>query len=594
MKDIAFCVRFLTALSWRTDRRRLARGGVLLLLGFLATPLVAVALRELVNAMTAGRSHDAVRWAALAAVMLIGELMLGHFAHLSYFELGEINEQTLSRELLRLVNGTRGLEQCDDPRYADSVDLLRQDILKMRVTVQAALELAGLIGQAIVTMAVLGTVLPWLLLLPPMAVVPVLAGKRAERVLERARDEAAPVARAIRHLRTLAASPESQKEIRLAGSAGYLIARHQELQRRLAVVLGPAQRRHAALRGLGQLAFGVAYVGSLVAVFQLARQGHATLGDVVLVVVLATAVNAQVTTGVELLGSVHAAATGFRRLAGLATAARDTGPQPHEPVGVDRLHDGIRLERLSFSYPNADQPVLHEIDLHFPAGASVALVGENGAGKSTMIKLLSGLYQPTAGRILIDGVDLATVDAAAWRRRTATLFQDFARLDFTLQHSIGVGRLADIESPAAVEAAIDRARAGTLLARLDGRLDTLLGHGYGDGTDLSGGQWQSVGFARTLMRPDPLMLSLDEPGHALDALAEQQMCEAYREVAADVAVRAGALTVFVTHRLSTVALADIVVVLSQGRVVEVGSHAELVSRRGHYAEMYHLQSRTYQ
>src|SRR5262249_22719570 len=150
-----------------------------------------------------------------------------------------------------------------------------------------------------------------------------------------------------------------------------------------------------------------------------------------------------------------------------------------------------------------------------------------------------------------------------------------------------------VDSPAAVLDAIERARAGALLERLDGGLETVLGHGYDDGTDLSGGQWQSVGLSRTLMRASPLLLCLDEPGHALDALAEQRMCDAYQETAAEVAARVGGVTVFVTHRLSTVRLADLIIVLAGGTLAEAGSHQELMARKGQYAELYELQSRAY-
>lgn len=234
--------------------------------------------------------------------------------------------------------------------------------------------------------------------------------------------------------------------------------------------------------------------------------------------------------------------------------------------------------------------MLRGVDLHLPAGASVALVGENGAGKSTLLKLLAGLYAPTSGRVLVDGVDFGSVEPASWRERTSVLYQDFARVELSVQHSVGIGRLADVDEPGAVTRALHRT-GSPLAAELE--LDELLGLGYGDGRDMSGGQWQNVGFARTLMRGDPLLLVLDEPAAALDALAEQRLVDAYQQTSASVAATVGGVTVFVTHRLATVRLADRIVVLDGGRVVEQGSHAELVAAGGRYADLWALQSRAY-
>jgi ATP-binding cassette subfamily B protein len=583
----------LLALAWRLDRRRFVIGAGLLLLGSLATPVIALSLKGLVNAAVGGAAGSAARWGVAAAVALLAELMLGHFAHLYYFELAEVTEQKLTRDLLRAVNGTRDLDQCDDPAFEDRIDLVRQDVLRMRSTIMSGLPLLALVVQMLVTAVVLGVLSPLLLLLPVIAVVPVALGKRAEQHLETAREEMAPVTRAIRQYRTLASSPSTQKEIRLSGSAMYLVERQAKLLGTYRRTMNAAQRRHAVVRAAGQLVFGLAYVASVFYVFRLARSGAVSLGDVVLVVTLATQISVQMATGLELLGSVHASAGGVRRLLAIVEESRaDTDAATAAPITLDRLSDGVRFERVGFTYPGSNREVLHEVDLHLPAGTAVALVGENGAGKSTLIKLLNCLYAPTSGRVLVDGIDLATTDVASWRKRTASLFQDFARLDLSLQHSVGVGHLPDVESPDAVTAAMHRARAGAVLERIGGP-DTLLGSGYGDGTDLSGGQWQSVGFARTLMRDEPLLLTLDEPASALDALAEQRLCDAYQQTAHEVAARVGGVTVFVTHRMSTVRLADLIVVLEAGRVVETGTHAELLAHAGRYAELFRLQSRAY-
>ncbi|WP_066583414.1 ABC transporter ATP-binding protein [Cellulomonas timonensis] len=590
MNDVLFCLGRLFAIGWRLDRRRLVVGGSLLLLGAVATPLVALGAGRLVDGVLEGDAGRATGWVVVVALALTGELMLGHFAHLYYFELAELTEEEFNRQLLRLVNGPRHLDRADDPAFADRVDLLRQDVMQMRTTVHLGLQLGATCVQVLLTAVVLATVSPWLPLLAVVAVLPVLVGRRAETGLQAVREEQAPVTRAIRSLRGLAASPASQKEIRLSGGADFIVERQRALLTSYGSAMSRADVRYALLRTGGQLAFGVAYAGAVVGAFALARDGRASVGDVVLTITLATQLSVQMSAGVELLGSVHRASAGLRRFVALATevAADDEAPAT-DPLPAD-TGDGIRIEGLTFRYPGSERTVLDGVDLHLPAGASVALVGENGAGKSTLLKLLAGLYRPTSGRILIGGSDLAAVEPDRWRERTAALYQDFARVELSLQQSIGIGRVDSVDAPEPVRAAL--ARTGAPLAD-ELALGDVLGIGYDDGRELSGGQWQNIGFARSLMRDDPLLLILDEPAAALDALAEQRLVDAYQSTAAEVAARVGGVTLFVTHRMSTVRLADRIVVLDGGRVVEHGTHPELIAADGRYAELWALQARAY-
>jgi ATP-binding cassette subfamily B protein len=289
------------------------------------------------------------------------------------------------------------------------------------------------------------------------------------------------------------------------------------------------------------------------------------------------------------VGSLDSRRAGAAAVPGPVSAAGPDGG-----AGVpDRLANGITLEDVSFTYPGADSPVLSGVWLHIPAGSVLALVGENGAGKSTLVKLLCGLYRPTSGRILIDGADLAGLDPAQWRSRAAALFQDFCRIELTLRESIGHGDIGRVDDTEAVSAAAARAGAEGVLRAVPSGLSGYLGHSYSDGAELSGGQWQTVGLARTLMRTDPLLMILDEPAAALDASAEHDLFERYATSAGQAGRERGGITVLISHRFSTVGMADSIAVLKDGRLTECGAHDELMAGGGLYAELFTLQARAY-
>jgi ATP-binding cassette subfamily B protein len=223
----------------------------------------------------------------------------------------------------------------------------------------------------------------------------------------------------------------------------------------------------------------------------------------------------------------------------------------------------------------------------------VAVVGENGAGKSTLVKLLCRFYEPTAGTIELDGVDLRGLPADRWRERIAAGFQDFSRFELLARETVGVGDLPRLADEAAVAAALDRAGAADVTPRLPRGLATPLGLSQPDGVELSGGQWQKLALGRAMMRETPLLLVLDEPTAALDAEAEHRLFERYAAGAHRLARRTGAVTVLVSHRFSTVRMADLILVMSGSRIAESGSHAELMAADGLYAELYRLQADQY-
>ena len=280
---------------------------------------------------------------------------------------------------------------------------------------------------------------------------------------------------------------------------------------------------------------------------------------------------------------------GSQRLAWLEDYAAAVVLGADQPTPA-RLRQGIRFEHVSFAYPGTTRLALEDVNLELKPGSVVALVGENGAGKTTLVKLLCRMYAPTRGRILIDGVDLAAdAPPQGWRERLAGAFQDFFRFEFRARHSVGVGDVPRLDDGAAVDGAIvARAGADDVVAQLTAGLETQLGPTWPDGVEVSTGQWQKLALARGFMREHPLVLVLDEPTAALDAETEHALFERYATAARD-----DGITLLVSHRFSTVRMADFIVVLDGARVVETGSHDELMARRGQYAELYGIQAAGY-
>ncbi len=266
-------------------------------------------------------------------------------------------------------------------------------------------------------------------------------------------------------------------------------------------------------------------------------------------------------------------------------AAPDDDPEAAITATPGERSPEVVFERVSFRYPGAARDVLTDVSFTLRAGETVALVGRNGAGKTTLVKLLVGLYRPTAGRILMDGVDTAAISASELRQKVGVIFQDFARFQFSAADNVGLGWLPAREDRAAIERAVDDANAREVVERLPRGLDTPLGRAFG-GDDLSVGQWQRVALARAFMRRSRLLV-LDEPTASMDAEAEHEVFQRLRDL------KSGRTAMLITHRFSTVRMADRIVVLETGRLVEEGTHAELLAAGGRYATMFELQAQGY-
>jgi ATP-binding cassette subfamily B protein len=475
------------------------------------------------------------------------------------------------------------------PDYLDRLSVLRNQIFVLDHMYMSVFATCGWIVRLGVTVALLASIHPALVLLAVFALPTVLTSTWRPGVEREAQQRGAQSARLSRHLFATATTAAAGKEVRVLGIGTRLVDGRRAAWERWYGPVAAARWGSAAWHALAWAVFAAAYVGAVV--FVSTRAGS-TAGDVLLVLAAGSRLSAYIGATVGEIGFLRGIwMDGSRRLAWLEDYAASLVAAADRPVPA-ALQQGIRLDRVSFSYPGTSRVVLDDVSLFLPAGAVVAVVGENGAGKTTLVKLLAKMYEPTSGSILVDGTPLARVPAEQWRARLAGAFQDFFRFEFSARHSVGLGDVPRMDDDAAVRAAIERAGAGDVVARLPAGLDTQLGPTWPGGVEVSFGQWQKLALARGFMRDDPLLLVLDEPTAALDAETEHALFERYADAARGNGAD-GRITILVSHRFSTVRMAGLIVVLDGARLVEMGSHDELMAHGGQYSQLYAIQANAY-
>ena len=586
--------RVLMAFSFRAAPREAAlfliAGAVMALL----SPVASLGAKLLVDGALAGSFERGMTAAVLlSAVAGLGVLNTLYYVDL-LFSVAEKAGAAVDRRLIALVAGVPGLAHHERPEYLDKLDLLREQRASLGWMTNATAGMLRVVVQLAASGILLARLSPVLLLLPLAGVVSFVAGRRAQNLQQTAMEATTEAERLRRHLFDTTTSAAAGKEIRVFQMERDLIARHHEAAGEMIARRDRAGWQAAALQTIDALVSGLAYAGAIALVLLRAIHGQATPGDVVLAVGLAAGMNAIVTTAVFYGTSflrVLRVAERFLWLEDFAEAAQAVSA--HRASVPSRLTGGIEVRELSFRYPGTQGNVLHEVSLRIPVGSLVALVGENGAGKTSLVKLLSRFYEPDRGRILVDGVDLGRFDVEAWRGRIAAAFQDFARFELLARETVGVGDLPRMEDRSAVSLALARAGAEELPSRLSLGLETQLGKEWDSGVELSGGQWQKLALARAMMREQPLLLILDEPTASLDAQTEYELFERYAAAARSTSGKMGTIVILVSHRFSTVRMADIIVVLENGGVRETGSHDELMAAGGVYAELYEMQARGY-
>jgi len=394
-----------------------------------------------------------------------------------------------------------------------------------------------------------------------------------------------PETRMQMYLETVLAREDHAKEVKLFGLGPLLLERYRTIfQKVFKEDRALTIRRDTWGFFLGLIstaAFYAAYAWIAVS----AVRGQITLGQMTMYVLLFRQGQAAVSASLAAIGGMYEDNLYLSTLYEYLDTPVDT-PSGAATTGPDPA-DGVRFEHVSFTYPGANEPAVRDVSLHLRPGHSLALVGENGSGKTTLIKLLTRLYVPSAGRITLDGLDLAEWNPPALRRRVGVIFQDFARYQLTVGENIGAGDVTHFDDEARWREAAELATASPFVEELPEGYQTQLGKWFRGGRELSGGQWQKIALARAFIREGADVLVLDEPTAAMDARAEAQIFEQFRELARE------RMVILISHRFSTVRMADQILVIQGGRVLERGSHEALMQLDGHYAHLFALQARGY-
>jgi ATP-binding cassette subfamily B protein len=555
-------------------------------------PVQAYALKLIVDGLTEHARNPMVAGVVLAAAAYTVHYLLISVDVPLATTVSDKAAAYLQTSLIRVTASIPSLTHHERPEYADRIELLRRNARQMSFNVPQLLALVTAGANLAGIIALLAAIDPVLLLLLVPAAARVGTRFIDSKLRWIANRDTATATRTARSLQAVAKAPHNGLELRVFGLRNPLL-------RRIDDTLADAERRQtkAAWRGAryeiaSRVLFGLGYAAAVAYVAVEVRHGRLSPGSLALIVLLGSRIE-QATAGV-------ASATNrtgqtirlFTQYAWLRDHAARESWSTSTGAAPTRLHDGIAVRGVAFCYAGSTRPVLSGIDLRIPAGATIALVGENGAGKSTLVKLLARLYDPTDGSIMVDGVDLRYIDPRSWRSRVSAGFQDFVKFEFTARDSVGVGDVPDIDKPAAVSAAVERGDAGSVVDHLPNGIDTQLGKRFTGGVDLSGGQWQRIALARAFMRERPLLLLLDEPTAALDPEAEHRLYNQFT-TASRATAAVGGITVLVSHRFSTVRTADLIVVMDHGRIIETGTHGELMAADGRYAELFNLQARSY-
>ena len=594
--DLRLLGRGLVLVGSGAPRSTTAYVAIVLVLALL--PVLQVWLTKLLlDAVTAGAGGvtAAVGWAVtLAAAYALTLLVLAALTPVQRVLSAWLEERTVAELDSRLIRtGTRlaDLVRLERPAFQDELRLVRQaasqDLPRLFPLLESGasplLSLAGLL----LLLALLHPLLP--VVLAAVSVPHFVSEYRLHRLQYRAMALQSRPAREMDYCAAVTTEPAAAKEVRVFGLGDFFLQRFRERRDTALAEMTRVRLVQLKMSTVFSGAYALVLAGGFWYVAVQVGAGQLTLGDLALYLGAVTQAQSSAQRMSVWFGLFYGVLARLRAFFGFLDQARPVIklPPPGQGRPVPALPEQeIALHQVGFRYPESTQAVLADVSAVLPAGQVTALVGANGAGKSTLVKLLTRMYDPDAGSILLGGTPLHEYDLDSWRRRIAVVYQDFAQFALTLHENIAVGAYAADASPGHVEQAAQWAGADEIAAKLPRGYATELTRQFEGGLELSGGEWQKVALARGFVR-DAALVILDEPTAALDAEAEYRLFEQFREL-----VR-GKTALIISHRFSTVRMADHIVVLDAGRVIEAGSHAALVAQGGRYATLYEMQAGRY-
>ena len=589
----------LFRLIWRTHRGYTAAIVVLRVVRSVipvATFWVGKLILDSVIAAKAGTGSLSHVWRYLAlelAIVLSGEI-LARASSLIESLLGDLFSNAMSVQLMEHA-ARLDLAQFEDPEFYDHLERARRQTVGRIALLSLLLSMSQ---DALTLLTLAGALIaysPWLLLLLAIAVIPSFLGETHFASLGYSLlFRWTPERRQLDYLRYVGASDKTAKEVQMFGLAPWLTDRYRDLSQKFYEENRSLSLRRGLMSALLSILGTIGYYTAYVVILIRAVKGEITIGTL-------TFLAASFGRGRDVIQNILLSASNvyeqalYLRDLFVFLDMRPTieSPPNARPVPAT-IKSGFVFENVGFRYPGSDRWAVRSVNLVLGPGERVALVGENGAGKTTLTKLMARLYDPTEGRITLDGVDLKEYDLATLRRAIGVIFQDFVRYDMRFDENIGVGEIESVRTdleknngtPVAITAAAENSLAASLLPRFSKGYQQMLGRRFDEGVDLSGGEWQKIALARAYIR-DAQVLILDEPTAALDARAEYEVFLRFSELVA------GRMAVLISHRFSTVRMADRIIVLRHGKVEEQGSHEELLARRGLYEELFTMQAAGY-
>ena len=475
----------------------------------------------------------------------------------------------------------------EDPLFYDRLERARVQATDRLAMIQQM----GRLFQQVITTLVFSVALawasPWLILLLALGVLPSFIGETHYAFLGYAKNfRQTPAKRQMDYLRQVAGSREGAKEVKLFGLSKFFTERFQALAHQIYVEDVTLSRSKLIIGGLLGIIGTLGYYGAYVYVIWRTLHGAYDIGQF-------TFLTAAIQQASSNLQQVFSTASGIADQALFLTdllAFFEMQPtvqsKPNSLPAPNPIEQGFEFRNVSFTYPGTERTVLHNFNFTLSRGERIALIGENGQGKTTVVKLITRLYDPTEGQILLDGIDLREYSIEELHRQIGVIFQDFMRFEMTARENIAVGRIDEPHQQAAIEDAAHKSLADTVVDKLAHGYDQVLGRRFEGGVELSGGEWQKMALARAYLR-DAQLLILDEPTAALDARSELEVFERFAELTQ------GKMALLISHRFSTVRMADRIVVLSGGRLLEEGNHQQLMAKNGLYASMFEMQAASY-